>query len=45
MQELTDELVNGLAQYLMMEPRERLHLLELSSPLERADALIDLLER
>ncbi len=40
-----DEVVNGLAQYLPMEPRERLDLLELSSPLERAEALINLLER
>jgi len=40
-----EELVNGLAQYLVMEPRDRLDLLELSSPLERAEALIDLLAR
>ena len=37
-----EELVNGLAQYVSMEPGERLRLLELSSPLERAEALIDL---
>lgn len=40
-----DELVNGLAQYSAMEPRERLNLLELGTALERAEALIDRLER
>ena len=40
-----EELVNGLAQFLAMEPRDRMNLLELSGPLERAKALIVLLER
>lgn len=40
-----DELINGLAQYLPMEPRDRLDLLESSDPLARARALIELLER
>ncbi len=40
-----EELVNGLAQFLVMEPRDRLDLLERSDPLERAEVLIDLLAR
>ncbi len=40
-----EELVNGLAQFLVMEPRDRMDLLELSGPLERAKVLIVLLER
>lgn len=45
-EELPDEeLVNGLAQFLVMEPRDRMDLLELSDPLERAKELIVLLER
>ena len=45
-EELPDEeLVNGLAQFLAMEPRDRMNLLELSGPLERAIALLALLER
>jgi len=40
-----EELVNGLAQFLVMEPRDRMDLLELSGPLERAIALLALLER
>lgn len=39
------ELVNGLAQYTAMEPRERLRLLELDSVLERARALLELFEQ
>ena len=35
-----EELVNGLAQFLVMAPRDRMDLLELSGPLERARALI-----
>ena len=42
--ELPDEvLVNLLAQYVPMEPRERLELLELDGPLARADALVKIL--
>ncbi len=41
-EELPDEeLVNGLAQFLVMEPRDRMDLLELSGPLERAIALLE----
>ena len=40
-----EELVNGLAQFLVMEPRDRMDLLELSDPLERAKELVVLLER
>ena len=40
-----EELVNGLAQFAVMEPRDRMDLLELSGPLERAKALIVLRER
>lgn len=45
-EEISDhELVNGLAQYLPMEPHERLDLLKLEDPLVRALALIEKPER
>lgn len=44
-EELPDEeLVNGLAQFSSMDPSDRLGLLELDGPLERAERLIELLE-
>ena len=39
-----DELVNGLAQYLSLDPTDRQKLLELDGPLSRAQALVDLLK-
>jgi Lon protease-like protein len=40
-----EELVNGLAQYLDLEPSERQELLERKGAVARAEALINLLER
>ncbi|MCY4026582.1 MAG: LON peptidase substrate-binding domain-containing protein [Acidobacteria bacterium] len=37
-----EDLVNGLAQYAPIDPRERQRLLEAAGPLERARALVDL---
>ena len=39
-----EDLVNGLAQYLDLDPIERQKLLERNDPLSRSQALIDLLE-
>lgn len=39
-----EDLVNGLAQFLDIQPRDRQELLERNGPLERAQALIDLLQ-
>jgi Lon protease-like protein len=41
---LDEELVNTLAQYVPLDPAERQALLELTSPLLRGQALIDLIE-
>lgn len=44
--ELPDEqLVNGLAQFLRMEPSDRLALLKRDGPLDRAEGLLELLDR
>ena len=44
--ELTDEdLVNGLAQFLVMDPTDRQQLLEQDGPLARSRALLDIMSR